>query len=143
MLSGRSATKKSAGLKTTTQLNTIQLNTSIRKFPDISGNAKAQRDKPFSEDNKQFNQFWSAYPKKVGKGAARKAFKRIKPSDALLNKMIIALEQQSKTEQWRKERKRYIPNPATWLNEERWEDEIETKESTAEQVERMKREGKL
>jgi len=57
--------------------------------------------------------------------------------------MIIALEQQSKTEQWRKERKRYIPNPATWLNEERWEDEIGTKESTAEQVERMKREGKL
>lgn len=130
-----------------TQLNSTQLNStnqpSVRKIPEISGNAKAQRDKSFSEDNKQFNQFWLAYPKKVSKVDAKKAFKRIKPSDALLNKMITALEQQSKTEQWLKERKRYVPNPATWLNQERWEDEIETTETTAEQVARMEREGKL
>lgn len=64
--------------------------------------------------------FWQAYPKKVGKDAARKAFDKRKPSDDLVQAMIQAIKLQSQTEQWAKG---YIPNPSTWLNEGRWQDE--------------------
>lgn len=69
-----------------------------------------------------FDTFWSVYPKKVGKEAARKAFAKAKvPADRL----ISAVEAQKNSEQWRKEGGRYIPNPATWLNQGRWDDEIQ------------------
>lgn len=69
-----------------------------------------------------FDQFWSAYPKKVGKGAAKKRFKSLKPDDELVQQMLSALDWQSETEQWRRDGGRYIPNPGTWLNQERWLD---------------------
>ena len=71
----------------------------------------------------RFDAFWNAYPKKVGKGAAEKAFKKIKPSGDLLQKMLDAVEQQRQSDQWRRDNGQYIPNPATWLNQTRWEDE--------------------
>lgn len=74
----------------------------------------------------RFDQFWSAYPKKTGKGAAKKAWTKIKPSAALLQKIMTALEWQTKSEQWTRERGQFIPNPATYLNQERWEDEPPT-----------------
>ena len=71
----------------------------------------------------RFDAFWNAYPKKVGRGAAEKAFKKIKPSGDLLQKMLDAVEQQRQSDQWRRDNGQYIPNPATWLNQTRWEDE--------------------
>ena len=38
--------------------------------------------------------------------------------------MIAAIEAQKASEQWTREGGRYIPNPATWLNGGRWEDEM-------------------
>ena len=71
----------------------------------------------------RFARFWSAYPKKVGKGAAEKAFQKIKPSESLLQKMLDAIAIQRTTDQWTKDKGRFIPNPSTWLNQSRWEDE--------------------
>lgn len=71
-----------------------------------------------------FDRFWAAYPKKVGKQAARKAFERIK--GVPVEKMIQAVEYQRSTEQWRKNNGQFIPHPATWLNQGRWEDERES-----------------
>ena len=70
-----------------------------------------------------FDVFWQAYPRKVGKGASRKAWEKIKPDENLKNKIITAVEQQKKSKQWTKDEGQYIPHPATWLNQERWEDE--------------------
>jgi hypothetical protein len=68
-----------------------------------------------------FDRFWKAYPKKVGKDAARKAFAKVKaPVDVLLS----AVEAQKRSRQWLKDSGQYIPNPATWLNQGRWEDEL-------------------
>ena len=68
-----------------------------------------------------FEKFWSAYPKKVGKSSAKKAFSRVKePVETLLT----AIERQKCSVQWSKEDGQYIPNPATWLNQGRWEDEL-------------------
>lgn len=74
--------------------------------------------------DERFEQFWVVYPRKIGKGAARKAFAKIKPSDELLKRMVVAVVTQSKSDAWTKDGGQFIPNPATWLNQERWEDEI-------------------
>lgn len=70
-----------------------------------------------------FGEFWQAYPKKVGKDAARRAFDKRKPNKPLLNDMLRAVWRQRRSEQWTRESGRFIPNPATWLNQGRWQDE--------------------
>lgn len=72
-----------------------------------------------------FDRFWSAYPKKTGKGAALQAFKRI--SGVPVDVMLYAIEQQRHSRQWQEDNGRFIPNPATWLNQRRWEDEPEAR----------------
>lgn len=70
-----------------------------------------------------FDRFWEAYPRRQGKEAARKAWAKIRPDDALLAEMLAALERQRASDQWRKDGGQFIPLPATWLNGRRWEDE--------------------
>ena len=72
----------------------------------------------------RFETFWKAYPRKVGKGAAEKIFKKIHPSGEILRKMLDAIEAQSHSDQWKRDNGQYVPNPATWLNQTRWEDEV-------------------
>lgn len=75
----------------------------------------------------RFDEFWSAYPKKVGKGAAQKAWAKIRPSATLHKKMMAAIADAIESEQWQRDDGRYIPNPSTWLNQSRWEDELKKK----------------
>jgi hypothetical protein len=70
-----------------------------------------------------FLKFWEAYPKKTGKGEAFKAWNKIKPPKPTTEEIIQSVQTHNKTEQWRN--KQYIPNPATFLNQRRWEDEVE------------------
>lgn len=72
-----------------------------------------------------FDEFWSAYPKKVGKGAAEKAWAKAKVGNHL-EQVLQALDVQKHSEQWRKDNGQFIPNPATWINQRRWEDELVT-----------------
>lgn len=81
-----------------------------------------------------FDLFWFAYPKKVGKQAAIKAWKQIKPKEDLLQKMLSAIEWQKQSDQWTKNSGQYIPNPATWLNQGRWDDELPRRQSEAERI---------
>jgi hypothetical protein len=71
----------------------------------------------------RFVVFWAAYPKKSGKGAAEKSWDKIKPTEKLFTGIMNALEAAKQCDQWLRENGRYIPNPATWLNQKRWEDE--------------------
>ncbi|MPN36404.1 hypothetical protein SDC9_183913 [bioreactor metagenome] len=75
---------------------------------------------PNSTREAAFDAFWNAYPKKVGKEAARKAFSKVHvPSDTL----IAAIEAQKRSPQWAKDNGQYIPYPAKWLNQGYWENE--------------------
>lgn len=71
----------------------------------------------------RFDEFWSAYPRKQGKGAAEKAWGKIKPNAKVFDQIMSAVESQKHCEQWQKHNGQFIPNPATWLNQRRWEDE--------------------
>lgn len=70
-----------------------------------------------------FDIFWKAYPRKVSKDAARKAFAKRKPTEELLNNMIGAIAKQRLSDQWVKDGGQYIPHPSTWLNNGSWMDE--------------------
>ncbi len=69
-----------------------------------------------------FNEFWKAYPRKVGKPNGLKAFKKKYKSLPSMPELISIVNRLKKTEQWRDVK--YIPHPATWLNDERWNDDI-------------------
>ena len=75
---------------------------------------------PIRDYEADFDKFWEVYPKKDSKTAAKKAFMKVNvPVDTL----ISAVQRQKQLPQWKKDGGQYIPNPATWLNQERWEDQ--------------------
>jgi hypothetical protein len=64
-----------------------------------------------------FERFWLAYPKRVGKGAARTSFARA-ILKAPIDTIMAAVQSQTFSPD-----PRYRPAPTTWLNQERWADE--------------------
>lgn len=70
-----------------------------------------------------FLEFWQAYPKKVAKPAAEKAWRTLKPSATLRATILQSLESFKASEQWKRDNGQFVPNPASWLNARRWEDE--------------------
>ena len=70
----------------------------------------------------EFNEFWKQYPKKVGKGAARTAYKSaIKKTQ--YSEIMAGLAKYNPDVQ-------FTCNPATWLNQERWNDEPDNRVQT-------------
>jgi uncharacterized protein YdaU (DUF1376 family) len=82
-----------------------------------------------------FELFWSAYPRKEGKGKCRTWWKRRKPDAALVRAMLAKIEQAKYTKKWKDDGGKYIPMPSTWLHEERWEDEFGTRPAACRPVE--------
>ena len=80
------------------------------------------------EQSEMFERFWKAYPRHDAKAPARKAWMRLKPDIQLCRTMAAALEQQKQSEGWQRDNGRYIPMPATWINQRRWEDEVPKQE---------------
>lgn len=74
----------------------------------------------------RFDQFWQAYPRRVGKLAAWRVWQRLKPDEDLTTAMIAAVERQQQSRQWRSDGGQYIPHPRTWLSQGRWMDEAES-----------------
>lgn len=76
-----------------------------------------------------FERFWKAYPKKVAKIAASKAFTKVmrdqKNPDSFIDSLIKSVERYKRSEQWMKDNGKFIPYPATFLNGGRWMDEID------------------
>lgn len=88
--------------------------------PVIQSNPNRKRDSAKRMCD-AFEVFWAAYPRKIAKDPARKSFTRLDPN--LLPTILTALDAQKRSEQWLKEGGKFIPHPATWLNQKRWEDE--------------------
>ena len=70
-----------------------------------------------------FEDFWKAYPKKVGKAEAKKSWVKANGSRPHTETIISKIDELKKTPQWAKDNGQYIPNPATWLNRGGWDDE--------------------
>lgn len=76
-----------------------------------------------SLQEERFDEFWKAYPRKQAKGEAKKAWKKLSPSKELFERILSVVEVAKQCEQWTREKGKYIPYPATWLNQERWDDD--------------------
>lgn len=70
-----------------------------------------------------FDEFWAQYPKHKAKKEAQKAWNQIKPGPALRRDIAEALAWQRRDPQWLKDGGAYVPNAASWLRGERWDDE--------------------
>lgn len=68
----------------------------------------------------QFESFWKSYPRRVAKGAARKAFDKAIKKTTLESMLKAITEYVAK-----KPEKIDFKHPATWLNGECWDDEWE------------------
>ena len=73
-----------------------------------------------------FEKFYSAYPKKVDRATAERAWAKIdpQPDDEFTEKIIQAVEAARKYDSRFRE-KQYIPNPASWLNAKGYLNEYE------------------
>jgi len=69
-----------------------------------------------------FVKFWAAYPRKVGKADALRAWKRHRPP---IEQVLAALKWQVASDSWTENGGEFIPHPASYLNAGRWEDEPE------------------
>ena len=69
-----------------------------------------------------FNKFYSIYPKRIARLVALKSFEKINPDNSLLEAILSDIERRKKSEDWTKDNGKYIPYPATYLNQQRWND---------------------
>lgn len=76
--------------------------------------------------SERFERFWKAYPSKVGKRTAWKSFQKLHVDDSMLSTILKAIEAQKYSDKWKRG---IIPNPSTWLNQGRWEDEVQNTDS--------------
>lgn len=119
--------------KSTTARNSVnkrwlyERNTNVIR-PEYDGNTikeskvKERKGKKVKEIyTPEFLEFWSTYPKKESKPTAAMSFYKL-PKETL-SAIVAALSWQCKQEQWTKEGGKYIPMPATYLNQRRWEDQ--------------------
>lgn len=106
-------------------------------------NINKELNKQITKENKQqggvlsevetmFLQFWSIYPKKVDKKGSFRAFKNIPKLKEQFPGIIKALEIQKESDQWTKNHGQFIPNPTTYIHQERWltvseADEVQSK----------------
>jgi len=115
------------------QINTQSTNdqpTTNQRLTTNNNNKNNKNERNIKEIYKEkFDIFWSAYPKKVSKSDAYKAFGK-KAVDVDIQVLLDAIENQKKSDQWSKDNGQFIPFPSTWLNQERWNDETQIKFET-------------
>ena len=91
---------------------------------DSSGRNSTNLDRNDVSKKSDFETFWKLYPNKVGKAAACKKWDSVVAGKIEFVKIINNLTEQKKSDQWSKDGGQYIPNPLTYLNQGRWDDEI-------------------
>jgi len=86
-----------------------------------------------------FETFWKAYPEKKGKKPSWEKWQKINNSRPSLEILLNAIKNQKQSDNWKKG---FIPNPLTWLNQARWEDEITEGKGNEDLLDRLIRESK-
>ena len=89
-------------------------------------NKAVSTEKPMGEEGlaEAFEMFWKLYPNKKAKANARKAWDKLKPSTELRQTLMTALGSHRLSRDWTKDDGQYVPMASTWLNGERWTDEL-------------------
>lgn len=75
-------------------------------------------------ETQEFATFYERYPRHVGRSVAWKAWQKLDPQNGSVEAIMSGLER-LRPEYLAKE-SRFIPHPSTWLNEQRWTDELDS-----------------
>ena len=70
----------------------------------------------------KFIEFWKLYPRKVAKAAAERSWKKL--SNKTIQNIFNVIHEH--LIRWKKTEIQFIPHASTWLNQKRWEDELES-----------------
>ncbi len=92
-----------------------------------------------------FLRFYSAYPRRVKKRRAAKAWQAIKPvpDEALLGQMLDSIRAMKRIPGWDREGMRFVLHPASWLNAGSWEDELPEDVDKQKEMARKERDAQL
>jgi len=112
------------------QLDVQKLNTNNNNINNNKYNTNKEYKENYIKERwqEQFEEFWKVYPKKQNKKKTEQWFKKYKPPENLFKTIINKVEKFKETKDWQKENGKYIPMATTWLNGERWNDEVEVKQ---------------
>lgn len=84
---------------------------------------KPKRSKKPTEAPAEFTRFYTAYPRREGKEKALQTWLKLNPNAELAETIISHVERRKETD-WCGKDRQYIPLPATFLNQQRWTDEL-------------------
>ena len=115
---------KSYRAKTANQIRWQSKMDTVSEPDQIATNKPITNNKEYID---RFDTFWKHYPRKVAKPNALKAWLKLKPDDALTKTIISAISNQNLASR----EQQFIPHPASWLNAQRWEDEIKVASTTS------------
>lgn len=88
-----------------------------------------------------FEVFWKTYPRRQGKGAARKSFTGAVGNGADPRMLIESAAAYAQNCRNIGKEAQFIPYPSVWLNQERWEDELEAAPEVRSKVDDAMRQG--
>jgi hypothetical protein len=101
------------------QIQNTETDTETDKKPPL--NTPPRKPKNRVEYTTDFQTFWDVYPEKTGKGKAYEEWVKIRMSESLFSEIIDSVNKHIEHSQ--KWQNGYIPNPATFLHQRRWEDQ--------------------
>lgn len=106
----------------------------LANVSNVSPTEQNRTDKIITKNNaiysESFLEFWKHYPKRLDKDRCFKIWTKNK-LESILPTILGAISKEKENPQWCDEEGRFIPNPTTWLNQKRWEKEIDVlKEKT-------------
>lgn len=93
--------------------------------PNVNDNVNVNENIYVHLHAQWFDAFWDLYPRKVNKKKSKEKFLKICKDEKIFNSIMRGLKKQMKSVEWQNDGGKYIPHPTTWLNGERWLDEVD------------------
>lgn len=97
----------------------------VRNGKERNGNGKVEGVQGEPMFSTSFEEFWQAYPRRVGKQEAGKAWAKNK-CDSKLPLILTTIRKLKISPEWTKDAGKFIPHPTTWINRGGWDDEPES-----------------
>lgn len=114
-------TGKSTGQLTVKQQASNRLLTPTKEYKNNKNNKK------YNNGHVEFESFWTLYPRKIKKQKALETYIKITDKHEDIMKGLNAY-----LREWKRKgtEMQYIPHPVTWLNQQRWNDELDSESKT-------------
>ena len=124
--------------------DTVKPDTNITSSISTSLNSTSDNTPlpPKGEGETDFDKFWAVYPRKVSKPQAMRSWKKAVTNEKTVKEIMAAVEMAKASADWKKDGGKYIPYPATWLNNRRWEDCLAAGAKPADRLRRFLHENK-